>query len=114
MAALQELDGGSRRRVRATDILVFMQDGNFIPQYLEISDELRAAGFACELYPEEKKLAQQFAYAEKKGIPLGIIAGQREIEGKTVNYKNLIRRQSVENISLKKAISLAAEDLKDG
>ena len=30
----------------------------------------RAAGMAAEVFPEKKKLAVQFAYAEKKGIPL--------------------------------------------
>jgi histidyl-tRNA synthetase len=41
--------------------------------------QLRAANIACELYPETVKFDRQFKYAEKKGIPVIVIAGSDEM-----------------------------------
>jgi len=44
---------------------------------------LRAAGINAELFMEDKNLGKQFKYADKKGIPVVVVAGPDEIaEGK--------------------------------
>ena len=56
---------------------------------MRIADTLRAAGINTELYMETRKLGRQFAYADKKGIPLVAIAGPDEIEAGVVKLRRL-------------------------
>ncbi len=56
---------------------------------LPLAKALREAGVAVEVYPEAAKLKKQFDYAQKKAIPFISINGSTEIEGGTVNVKNL-------------------------
>lgn len=56
---------------------------------LPLAKALREAGVAVEVYPEAAKLKKQFDYAQKKAIPFISINGSTEIEGGTVNAKNL-------------------------
>ncbi len=56
---------------------------------LQLIMELRSAGIAAELYPEDAKLKKQFTYAEKKGIPNLVFYGDREIADKMITIKNL-------------------------
>ena len=56
---------------------------------LPIAAALRAAGIACEVYPDCKKLKNQFEYADRKGIPYLAIVGGDEIAEGVVTVKNL-------------------------
>jgi histidyl-tRNA synthetase len=57
---------------------------------------VRAAGFSAEVYPEEKKLAQQLKYADQRGFPLALIAGSRELDEGKVQIKNLLTKVATE------------------
>ena len=46
--------------------------------YQRMARTLRAAGIGTEVYPEAKKLGQQFQYAERRGFRLALIAGSNE------------------------------------
>ena len=54
-----------------------------------IMQSLRESGIACEIYPEQTKFDKQFKYAEKKKIPMVVIAGSEEIANGTLKVKNL-------------------------
>jgi len=57
---------------------------------LKIAAELRRAGISAEVYLEPpKKLAKQFAYADKKRIPFVVIAGPDELSRGEVTVKRL-------------------------
>ena len=56
---------------------------------------LRGKGIASELYHEEAKLARQFTYAEKKGIPFVVIIGSREKEEQNCQVKHLATGEQV-------------------
>ena len=56
---------------------------------VRIADQLRQAGINTELYLEARKLGRQFAYADKKGIPIVAIAGPDEIEAGVVKLRRL-------------------------
>ena len=56
---------------------------------LPLIASLRAAGIACELYPDNTKLKKQFDYADKKQIPYLAIVGGDEVAAGVVNLKNL-------------------------
>ena len=64
------------------------------------------------MYPLQKKLGSQFQFAEKKNIPLALICGEDEIERGVVSLKNLLTRESFDNISLPAAIEKAQTLLK--
>lgn len=51
--------------------------------------KLRAAGIACELYPDAAKLKKQMAYANASGIPFVAIIGESEAAAGTVTIKNM-------------------------
>ncbi len=51
--------------------------------------KLRAAGIACELYPDSAKLKKQMAYANASGIPFVAIIGESEAAAGTVTIKNM-------------------------
>lgn len=52
--------------------------------------QMRNNGIATELYPESKKLAKQFKYADKMGIPYVIIQGKDELDKGSLQVKNMI------------------------
>ena len=60
---------------------------------LPIAASLRAEGIACEIYPDTKKLKNQFEYATRKGIPYLAIVGGDEVSAGIVTLKNLTTGQ---------------------
>ena len=56
---------------------------------IPVAASLRAAGVACEIYPDQAKLKKQFEYADRKGIPYLAIVGDREAAEGTVTLKDL-------------------------
>jgi histidyl-tRNA synthetase len=93
LAALDAL-GKIRRRSGYTQVLVLAMDDTLSPSYHRIARALRAAGIAAEVYPEKRKLAQQFAYAERKGIPIAVILGAEEASEGKAQVRDLGARES--------------------
>jgi len=56
---------------------------------MQLAQELRQAGLHVELVLELRKLGRQFAYADKKGIPLVALAGPEEIAAGQVKLRRL-------------------------
>lgn len=83
-----------------TDALIFCVDESCLANYHRLAADLRAQGLKIEVYPEAKKLPKQFAFAEKRNIPFGILFGPDEKSTGTANIKNLINRESMEQIPL--------------
>lgn len=71
LAAIEELQGGAQDR-SAGDVLVLHNDPDLVPEYHRLAAEIRSAGFCAEVYPDAKKLAAQYSYAERKGLPLTV------------------------------------------
>lgn len=57
---------------RSTAILIINQEGNTLASLHAVASQLRTQGIASEVYPESRKLAVQYTYAEKKHIPLAL------------------------------------------
>ena len=103
----QELPGigaslGLARLLDAMEDLGMLADGStpaqvFIPyfdaarlaDYLKLAAQLRAAGFAVEVYPEPTKLGKQLQYADRKKFRVALIAGEREFAADECQVKNL-------------------------
>ncbi len=111
MAAMEEL-GLSRGTGTGSSVLVLLIEPSLVGTYHSFARSLRAAGIPAEVYPEQKKLAVQFAYAEKRAIPLALVCGSAEMAGGIVGLKDLRSRQSYDGLSLAAAIDKARELLR--
>lgn len=103
MAALVDL-GATVSANSATEVLVMRLDDALAPHYHAIAARLRSAGFAVEVYPQEKKLGAQFSYAEKKAIPWGVICGEDEVSEGTVQLKNLVTREASDGLTIESVV----------
>jgi len=88
IAAMEEL-GLAPTQQSPVDVLIVQFDPALMTRYLQLASSLRAAGLAVELFPEARKVGQQFKYASRKGIPLVIVAGPEEFAGNRVEVKRL-------------------------
>ena len=87
------------------------QTSGQIDQALAI-ESLRAGGIAAEVFPEKKKLALQFAYAERKGIPLAVVWGEDEEKAGALGLKDLRTRQGYNRLTPAQLIEKAKELLR--
>ena len=98
-AALDEI-GNATATEGPVKVLILMQDEKLAAHYYTIAARVRESGLSCEVYPEAKKLAAQFSYAEKKRVPIGIICGQDEHSRGTINVRDLRSRESFNDLSI--------------
>jgi histidyl-tRNA synthetase len=77
-------------------VLITQMDPQLAGDYLELATKLRHAGFNVENYLEPAKLDKQLKYADKAGIPIGILIGSNEKAKGTVVVKDLIAKTQVE------------------
>ncbi len=99
VAALEELaiaDG----EASAAEVLITLQDTALLVHYHDIARQLRAEGIRSEVFPDARKLGQQFAFAERKGIALALICGEEEHRTGTVNLRILAQRETLDRIRL--------------
>jgi histidyl-tRNA synthetase len=71
------------------EVLVTTMDPRYLPKYLKMAAELRAAGINTEVYLEQAKLGTQLTYADRKGFRVAVIAGENELGRNMVQLKNL-------------------------
>ncbi len=75
-----------------TKVLVsrFPDESTELADYtMSIARELRSQGISVDLYTTSDKLDKQLKYADKKGIPFVIIAGDDEMSRNVIKLKNL-------------------------
>lgn len=86
---LKGLDKFPKGLAGSASVLFANMDSSALAYIIPLVRNLRGAGVACEIYPDQTKLKKQFDYAEKKGIPFVSINGTDEAAAGTVNVKNL-------------------------
>ena len=87
---LNTLDLYPQNAIQATQVL-FINFGEAEADYcLPIAAQIRAAGISVELYPDCAKMKKQMAYANAKGIPFVVLAGESEINLGKVTLKNML------------------------
>ena len=82
-------------RVSPTDILITTFEEGGESSSIQISAELRDAGYRVEWYPEPVRLQRQFKYADRNEIPLVVIIGPDEIELGKVSLKDMVSGEQV-------------------
>ena len=69
--------------------IILNVDPSLAADYAKVAAELRAAGYAIEVYGDDDKLGKQFKYADRSGIPFALIIGSRERDAGVVKVKDL-------------------------
>jgi histidyl-tRNA synthetase len=77
-------------RATTTSKVIFTNFGSSEELYvLPIVNKLRKAGISCEIYPEASKMKKQMEYANRKGIPFVVLAGETEMQLGKLVLKNM-------------------------
>ncbi len=111
MAAREEL-GLSSTGPASSGVVVTLPDDASLGASQRIAAAFRAAGVPAEVYPEAKKPAVQFAWAEKKGIALAVLPAAEQAGAGLVGLRDLRSRQTVEGLTVESAIGRAKELLR--
>jgi histidyl-tRNA synthetase len=104
ISALESL-GRSGGRGSCAGLAIACVDEDASGAYQKLAGAFREKGISCEVMLEAKKLSQQFALAEKKGIAWVIIPGEDPCSS-PLSLRNLASRETKENLSLDEAINL--------
>ncbi len=88
IAGLEQL-GRPQGRESFSDAVIFCTDEAALTSSYALAAALLEKGIACEVFPEARKMGQQYAWAEKKAIRWGITAA----ESGTWQVKNLETRE---------------------
>ena len=86
LAAMQTLEMLPVQKTTA-DVLIVQFDADRLSDYFKIAGHLRSAGISTEVYPEAKRVGQQFKYADRRGFQAVIVAGSNELESGRVQLK---------------------------
>ncbi len=86
LAAMQQLGLLPETRTTA-DVMIVQFSKDQLQSYLGMAGQLRAGGIKTEVFPDAKKLNQQFKYADRRGFDAVLIAGDDELAAKKVQVK---------------------------
>ena len=87
---LNTLDLYPQNATQATQVLLINFGEAEADYCLPIAGQIRAAGISVELYPDCAKMKKQMAYANAKGIPFVVLAGESEINQGKITLKNML------------------------
>lgn len=104
IAGLEQL-GLLEHKKSYVQVEIFCTDPAQSARYQQTAAALRRHGISCEVFPDPKKLVQQYTVAEKKGIPFGLLMPESTGAG-TVTLKNLATREQYEQIPLDEAVRI--------
>jgi histidyl-tRNA synthetase len=105
LAALEELKLLKGTATPAPVFIVQFSD-KYIGEYQQMARRLRAADIGVEVFPDAKKIGQQFQYAEKRGHKIGLIAGPDDFAKGTWNVKNLLTREEKKGVPAAEVLAM--------
>ena len=105
IAGLEQL-GVSQKKGSYVDVEIFCQNTAHQVYSQKIASLLRAKNINVEVFPEAKKMNQQYAVTDAKGIKWGILIGSNEAEKNAVTLKNLETREQFNEISVEEAAKI--------
>ena len=92
LAAMEELNLLPKTATPAP-VLMVQFSADRLGDYQKMARQLRAEGIGVEVYPEAKKVGQQFKYAEQRGFRVALIAGPDEFAQGVWKVKDLATRE---------------------
>jgi histidyl-tRNA synthetase len=105
IAGLEQL-GKTTQKGSYLDAEIFCTDISLSIHYQGIASKLRELGVNVEVFPEAKKMGQQYALAEAKSIHWGILIESGDVNSNTVTLKDLTNRKMYNSISVEEAAKL--------
>jgi histidyl-tRNA synthetase len=105
LAGLEQL-GLTTAKGSFLDAEIFCLDATLAVHYQKVASLLRQKGIAVEVFPDAKKMNQQYQVAEKKGIEWGILIKPEEAQKNVLTLKNLKTREQKEALSIEQACAL--------
>ncbi len=99
LGALEELNVLGRVE-ESPQLILLCLDEALLATYHRLASTFREWGYCVEVYPDKKKLAAQFAYAEKRGIPLALFYGTEEHETGRYSIRDLQTRETFKDLDL--------------
>jgi histidyl-tRNA synthetase len=102
IAGLEEL-GVAEQKGSYLDAEIYNLDASLSIEYQKLATSLRKEGVAVEVFPDAKKLNQQYAVTDKKNIPWGIMMTKEECDKGTFTLKNLKTREQFAGLTAPEA-----------
>ncbi len=102
IAGLEQL-GKTSKKGSYLDAEVFCMDSSKSIYYQKIASLMRANGVSVEVFPEPKKMNQQYAVTDAKNIPWGILVSDDDMAGNKITLKNLLTREQFTGLSVEQA-----------
>ena len=81
-------------------------DSSLAAEYQGLAQKLRNAGISCEVFPDAKKIGQQYNVTDKKGIKWGILMNAENAKQGVFVLKNLETREQFENCTVEQAVKI--------
>ena len=101
---LTELNLFPERNVDSTEV-IFLNFGKNEERYcLPYLQQLRKNGINAEIYPDSAKIQKQMKYADQRGIPVVVMAGEDEMNNKTFTVK-WMKEGRQENVSAEELLN---------
>lgn len=76
-------------------LLITVQNSEFLENYIKLSEQCRRLGIKTEMYLQNKSLSAQINYASRKGITYVLIANDAELSNKKAVIRNLETKEQV-------------------
>ena len=102
LAGLEQL-GKTGKKGSYLDVEIYCMDKSLAVHYQGVAEKLRQKGINVEVFPEAKKMEQQYAVTDAKTVPWGILIGTNEDEKNVLTLKKLATREQFENLTVEQA-----------
>ncbi|HAH62944.1 MAG TPA: histidine--tRNA ligase [Treponema sp.] len=105
IAGLEQL-GLTEKKGSYLDAEIYCLDEKNAIAYQKAAAGLRAEGIAVEVFPDAKKLNQQYAVTDAKCVPWGIFITDKDAAGGTMSLKKLATREMTDGLTVQKAAEI--------
>lgn len=105
IAGLEQL-GKIENKGSYLDVEIFCQNENHMIYAQKVAAELRKNNICVEVFPEPKKMNQQYNVTEAKCVPWGILINDEDVKNNSFTLKNLKTREMNSSIDVQKAVEL--------
>ena len=105
IAGLEQL-GIISKKGSFVDLEIFCMDSSLAAEYQGLAQKLRNAGISCEVFPDAKKIGQQYNVTDKKGIKWGILMNAENAKQGVFVLKNLETREQFENCTVEQTVKI--------
>lgn len=109
IAGLEQL-GQIEQKGSYLDVEIYCTDKAHTIYYQKIASLLRQNKINVEVFPDVKKMAQQYAVTTAKGIKWGVLVSSEDYEANTFTLKNLETREMFTQMDAEKASKIILEN----